>query len=63
MKKSTPFNQKDYIREYNRIHYVRVSLDVKPETRDKWKAEALKRKESLTTFITRAANMRIEAGE
>lgn len=60
---SPSFNQKQYIREYNRIHYVRVSLDVKPELRDKWKAEALKRKESLTQFITRAANARIEAGE
>ena len=39
------FNQRDYIREYNRTHYVRVSLDIKPELRDKWKTEALKRDE------------------
>jgi len=44
----------DYINKYNQENYQKITLQVKPGTRDAWKDEADRRGLSLTAFIVEA---------
>lgn len=44
----------DYINRYNQANYQKITLQVKPGTRDAWKKAADDRGLSLTAFIVEA---------
>ena len=57
--KKEPVNRTSYWTEYKKTHYSRVVVEMPPETKEEWRAAAVKEKKSLATFVKDAVTVYI----
>lgn len=56
-------NRNGYWTQYKKDHYARIAVEVTPETKAIWQAEAQKQNKSLATFIKDIVNDHISRGD